>query len=481
MSAPSGTGRDFDAVIHGGEVFVGETLVRCDVGIVDERIAAIAERIDGGHRRFDATGRWLLPGGVDAHCHVDQPPNPGSAARGADMADDFESASRSAAFGGTTTILPFAPQFKGQSLRDAVDLYHTRADGRSHVDYGFHLIVSDPTEAALADELPALAAEGYTSAKIYLTYEALRLSDRQALDVLDASRRCGVLTMVHAENLDCILWLTDRLEKEGRTSPAHHADSRPMVVEREATYRAIALAELVGAPLLIVHVSGREAIDVIAEARARGLPIVAETCPQYLFLSTDDLQGDDGAKCMCSPPPRARENAPFVWRGLQNGTLSLVSSDHAPYRFDVTGKLRYGPQVSFRFIANGIPGLETRLPLLFSEGVVAGRLTLAEFVELCCTAPARLYGLSPRKGQIAVGADADLALWDPHRQTVLDNAMLHHKVDYTPYAGMEITGWPTHVWLRGELICADGELRSHPGRGRFLRRQRHGIPSRAPA
>ena len=467
----------FDCVIHGGEAFVGQSLVRCDVGIRDGRIAAIAERLDGGRSRFDAQGRWLLPGGIDAHVHVDQPPNPGSAARGAEMADNFESGSRSAAFGGTTTILSFAPQFK----REALHVYHARADGNAHVDYGFHLIVSDPTASVLTEELPALVQEGYTSAKIYLTYEALRLSDRQVLDVLDASRQCGMLTMVHAENLDCILWLTERLERDGKTAPRHHADSRPMLVEREATFRAVALAELVGAPLLIVHVSGREAIDVIAQARGRGLPIVAETCPQYLFLDSDDLHGDEGAKCMCSPPPRSRENAPFVWRGLQGGVLSLVSSDHAPYRFDGSGKLKYGPRPSFRFIANGIPGVETRLPLLFSEGVMAGRLTLPEFVELCCTAPARLYGLLPHKGQIAVGADADLALWDPQRKTVIDNALLHHNVDYTPYAGMTVTGWPTHTWLRGELICADGVLLGRPGQGRFLRRGRHGIPQRTPA
>lgn len=472
---------DFDLVIHGAEVFTGQALARCDIGVRDGRVAALAEKISGGVRRFDAKGRWVLPGGVDAHCHIDQPPNPGSAARGAEMADDFTSGTRSAAFGGTTTIVPFAPQFKGQSLNDAIALYHQRANGGAHVDYGFHLIISDPTEDALVRELPVLAKQGYTSVKIYMTYEALRLSDRQILEVLDACRQCGVLTMIHAENLDCILWLTDRLERQGKTQARFHETSRPLLVEREATFRAVALAELVEAPLLIVHVSGREAIDVIAQAQARGLPIVAETCPQYLFLSTDDLTGPEGAKCMCSPPPRAKENAPFVWRGLQNGTLSLVSSDHAPYRFDESGKLKYGPKVSFRFIANGIPGLETRMPLLFSEGVVAGRLTLAEFVELCCSAPARFYGLHPEKGHIGIGADADLVVWDPQRQTVLSNKQLHHNVDYTPYEGMQVTGWPTHVWLRGNLICDDGRLVGTPGQGRFLARRPHGVPRRTEA
>lgn len=465
----------FDLVLHGGEVFTGQGLAPCDIGVKDGRISALASRISGGLERVDVSGKWILPGGVDAHCHLDQPANPGAAARGAQMADDFESGSRSAAFGGTTTMLSFAPQFIGQTLRAALEEYHRRADGRSYIDHGFHMIVSDPTPAVLNEELPALASEGYTSVKIYLTYEALRLSDRQVLDVLDACRRSGILTMVHAENLDCILWLTERLERAGKTSAAYHEASRPMLVEREATYRAIALAELVETPILLVHVSGREAIDVIAAARQRGLPVFAETCPQYLFLSVDDLHGEDGGKCMCSPPPRAKENAPYVWRGLRNNSLSLVSSDHAPYRFDESGKLKYGPRASFRFIANGIPGLETRMPLMFSEGVMSGRLSLAEFVELCCTAPARLYGLQPEKGSIAIGADADLVAWDPNRKVVLDNAMLHHNVDYTPYAGMNLTGWPTHVWGRGLPICADGKLLASPGSGRFLRRKRSAV------
>lgn len=466
---------ELDWVIHGGEVFTDGELRRCDLGVRDGLIAVIAESIDGGRQRFDAKGRWVLPGGVDAHVHIDQPPNPGSAARGAEMADNFESGTRSAAFGGTTTVLSFAPQFKGKTLQAALDEYHARATGNAYVDYSVHMIVSDPTPEVLERELPSLMRQGCTSVKIYLTYEALRLSDRQVLDVLDACRASGLLTMVHAENLDCILWLTERLERAGLTQPKYHEASRPMLVEREATYRAIALAELVEAPLLIVHVGAGEAIDVIAQARTRGLPIYAETCPQYLFLSSDDLDGPEGAKCMCSPPPRAKENAPFVWAGLNERALSLVSSDHAPYRFDESGKLKYGPKASFKFIANGIPGLETRMPLMFSEGVMAGRLSLADFVELCCTAPAKLYGLHPRKGEITVGADADLVVWDAQRKVKLTNAHLHHNVDYTPYSGMDITGWPTHVWVRGTLTCDDGRLAVPRGKGQFLHRHRSSV------
>jgi dihydropyrimidinase len=464
----------FDLVIRGAEVVTAGGTVHCAVGVRDGRIAALADQLPDGKVTVDATGKLLLPGGVDAHCHVDQPRNEGSAAKGAEMADDFRSATLSAAFGGTTTIIPFAPQFKGQSLEDAVATYHARAAGKAYADYAFHLILTDPTPDVLERELPALAARGYTSVKVYMTYEAMRLSDRQILDVLAACKACGVMPMIHAENLECIQWLTERLEAAGRTEPAAHALSRPPMVEREATHRAITLAEVADAPLLVVHVSSREAIEEIARARFRGLPIYAETCPQYLFLSSDDLAapGFEGAKCMCSPPPRDPANQAFVWRGLQGGTLSVFSSDHAPYRFDETGKLKYGPKVSFRFVANGIPGLETRLPLLFSAGVVGGRISLEHFVALTATNPARLYGLWPRKGSIAVGSDADLALWDPRRQVTISNAMLHHNVDYTPYAGTQVTGWPTHVWSRGELVCDDGRLAAEPGRGRFLARQR---------
>jgi len=468
-------GDEFDWVIHSGEAFTSGELQRCDLGIRNGRVAAIAERLEGGRQRFDAQGLWLLPGGVDAHVHIDQPPNPGSAARGAEMADNFESGTRSAAFGGTTTVLSFAPQFKGQSLQAALDEYHARANGNAYVDYGVHIIVSDPTPEVLEQELPTLMRQGCSSVKIYLTYEALRLSDRQVLDVLDVCRDAGLLTMVHAENLDCILWLTERLERAGLTTPEYHEASRPMLVEREATYRAISLAELIETPILIVHVSAREAIEVIAEARKRGLPIHAETCPQYLFLNSDDLQGAEGAKCMCSPPPRAKENAPFVWAGLNERSLSLVSSDHAPYRFDESGKLKYGPKASFKFIANGIPGLETRMPLMFSEGVMAGRFSLADFVELCCTAPAQLYGLYPKKGEIAVGADADVVAWDPKHKVRLTNALLHHNVDYTPYSGMDLTGWPMQVWVRGILTCDKGQLVVPRGGGQFLKRERSAV------
>jgi dihydropyrimidinase len=386
------------------------------------------------------------------------------------MADDFDTGTRSAACGGTTTVIPFAAQAKGQSLRAAVADYHHRADGKAHIDYAFHLIVSDPTPEVLQHELPQLIAEGYTSFKIYMTYDDLKLDDGQILDVLSVAREHGAMAMVHAENADCIEWLTRRLEAAGRTAPRFHALSRPMLVEREATHRAIALSELVDVPILIVHVSGREAVEQIRWGRAHGLQIFAETCPQYLFLTAEDLGLDDsyqGARCVCSPPPRDASNQEVIWNGLRDGLFTVFSSDHAPFNFDGTeGKQPGGQEQPFRHIPNGIPGLETRLPLLYSEGVLGGRITLEKFVELTATNPAKAYGLHPRKGSISVGADADLVIWD-EGERVIRNTDLHHAVDHTPYEGRRLRAWPAITLSRGEVVW-DGAFHPRPGQGQFL-------------
>lgn len=457
----------FDMVVRGGRVATAADVVECDIGISNGRIAALGERIAAGEREIDASGKLVLPGGVDAHCHLDQPMGDGSR-----MADDFASGTLSAACGGTTTVLPFVAQVPGQGLREAVNDYHACAEGKAVIDYAFHLIVSDTSGNVLGQELPALIGDGYTSFKIYMTYDDLKLDDRQILDVLSLARREGAMTMVHAENADCISWMTERLVQEGKTAPRYHADSRPPMVEREATHRAITFSELVDVPILIVHVSGREAIEQIALAQQKGLRIYGETCPQYLFLTEDDLDqpGFEGAKCVCSPPPRDAANQAYVWTGLQNGTLSVFSSDHAPFRHDdPAGKKVAGENAPFTKIPNGIPGIETRLPLLFSEGVMAGRLTVNQFVALTATNPAKIYGIHPRKGTIAIGSDADLAIWDPELRRTIRNADLHHNVDYTPYEGREVMGWPMTVLSRGEEIVRDGEPCCEAGRGRFLK------------
>ncbi len=455
-----------DLAIRGGTVATASDVFKADIGIRDGRIVMLATELPDARDNIDATGKLVLPGGVDAHCHFDQPTSDGSR-----MADDFVTGPRSAAFGGTTTVIPFACQQKGQSLRDAVRDYHARADGKSVIDYAFHLIVTDPTEQVLGQELPALIRDGYTSFKIYTTYDDLKLTDRQILEVLALARREGALTMIHAENSDVIAWLTEALERAGDTAPRFHAAARPAIAEREATHRAISLAEVVDVPMLVVHVSGGEAMDQIAAARHRGLRVFAETCPQYLFLTADDLNldGFDGARHICSPPPRDAASQQSVWRGLQDGTFQIFSSDHAPFRFDdAKGKKVCGDHASFSHVPNGIPGVETRLPLLFSEGVVTGRISLRRFVELTATNPARLYGLMPRKGTIAVGSDADIAIWDPDRQVTITNDMLHHNVDYTPYEGRTVTGWPETVLSRGDVVIRDGDLVAQAGRGAFL-------------
>lgn len=457
----------FDLVIRNARVATASDVFLADIGVVDGRIAQLGTGLTTDRRQIDAGGRVVTPGGVDAHCHLDQPMAPPVR-----MADDFNTGTRSAACGGTTTVIPFAAQIKGGSLRAAVEDYHARARGNAHIDHAFHLIVSDPTPEVLEHELPSLIAEGYTSFKIYMTYDDLRLDDGQMLDVLAVAREHGALAMVHAENADCIEWLTRRLESAGRTAPRFHALSRPMLVEREATHRALSLAELVDVPILIVHVSGREAVEQIRWARAQGLKVFAETCPQYLLLTAEDLGIDDsyqGARCVCSPPPRDASNQRVIWDGLADGLFTVFSSDHAPFRFDAPeGKKPGGAEVAFRHIPNGIPGIETRLSLLYSEGVLGGRITLEKFVELTSTNPAKACGLHPRKGSISIGADADLVVWNEGSRE-LRNADLHHAVDYTPYEGRTLKAWPAITVAGGDVVW-DGSFHPRPGKGRFLPR-----------
>jgi len=456
----------FDLLILDAEVATASDRYVADLGIRDGRIAAIGRNLGTAARTLDARGRLVTPGGVDAHCHLDQPTSDGSK-----MADDFVTGTRSAACGGTTTVIPFAVQFKGQSLQEAVDDYHARAEGKAAIDYAFHLIVSDPAPAVLREELPRLVNEGYTSFKVYMTYDDMKLDDRQILNLLAVARREGAMTMIHAENADCIGWLTEQLLDAGMTAPRYHAHARPMLVEREATHRAIALAELADVPILVVHVSSREAVDQIRMAQGLGLKVYGETCPQYLFLTADDLdaEGFEGAKCICSPPPRDRANQEVIWRALENGTFQVLSSDHAPFAYGgPDGKQAHGEDAPFNQVPNGIPGLETRLPLLMSHGVMDGRIDIHTFVALTSTNAARLYGLFPRKGTIAVGSDADLVIWDMDAPRTIRNELLHHAVDYTPYEGIEVRAWPAVTLSRGEVVWQDGEYLGRPGRGQFL-------------
>jgi dihydropyrimidinase len=458
-------GEALDLVIRNADVVNAADRFTCDIGVRGGKIVLLGEGIAKGAIEMDASGLLTLPGGVDAHCHLDQPMPSGMR-----MADDFFTGTRSAVCGGTTTVIPFAAQSKGQSLAAAVEDYHLRAAGRAVADYAFHLIVTDPSPTVLEQELPRLIGQGYTSFKVYMTYDDLKLNDRELLDVFDVAKRHQALVMVHAENAECIAWLTDRLISDSHTEPRYHAAARPPVVEREATHRAISLAELVDVPILIVHVSGREAIEQIRWAQGRGQKILAETCPQYLYLTAADLgdAGYEGAKCVCSPPPRDHADQEAVWRGLEQGVFSVFSSDHAPFSYDDPhGKKLDGMEQPFHKVPNGIPGIETRLPLLL-RGVQEGRLSLHQFVELTSYRPARLYGLHPRKGSIAIGADADIVMWDLSSRTRIENQKLHHAVDYTPYDGVEVP-WPVHCLSRGELLVENGQYHDPPaGRGLFL-------------
>jgi dihydropyrimidinase len=460
---------ELDLVIKNGNVVTATEEVFCDIGIVKGRIAALGKKLASGAPSIDAEGNTVFPGGVDAHCHIEQ-----LSSTGLRCADDFYSGTVSAAFGGTTTLVPFAAQHRGDSVRQIVSDYHTRAKAKAVVDYAFHLILSDPTESVMNEELPELIRNGYTSFKVYMTYERLRLDDYRILQVLELAKREGALTLVHAENHDMIRFSAERLLSKGARAPKFHGVAHSRLAEGEATFRAIALAELVDAPILIVHVSSKEAAAVIQRARGRGARVFAETCPQYLFLTAEDLdrEGMTGAMFCCSPPPRDLASQEVLWRGLADGTFQIFSSDHAPYRFDETGKLANGPDAPFDKIANGVPGLEVRMPLLFSEGVLKGRIDIHRFVELTSTRAAKIYGMFPRKGSISIGADADLVIWDANREVVIESAKLHDNVGYTPYEGRKVTGWPVTVLSRGRVVVQGGELLVEPGSGEFVAREK---------
>jgi len=421
-----------------------------EIGIKDGKISCLGTFLprESHTKIVDTQGGFVTPGGVDSHVHFAQDNSP--------TGDDFVSGSRSAIAGGTTTVLAFASQLKSEtSVIPVIDEYHKRAKDQSYCDYGFHLILTNPTPEIMSKEMPLLIEQGITSVKLYMTYEPLKLADSQLLEVLMSARALGFTTMVHAENSDIISLITDRLEAAGHTDPFFHAISRPQIAENEATYRIISLAELTDTPILIVHMSSEM------------LPIHAETCPQYLFLLSERLKGNpqdtfEGAKCVCSPPLRHDpKDLEAMWRGIANGTFTTFSSDHAPSTYDHAGGKKLGIKdgiMRYRDIPNGVPGVETRLPLLFNHAGQEkdSRLSLQRFVQLTSSDPAKLYGLEGVKGNIAPGYDADLVVWYPDTQlkdgVTIEQKMLHHGVDYTPYEGMQVRNWPRYTILRGKTV-----------------------------
>jgi len=457
----------FDLTVRNGRISTDTETYEADIGIKDGVIVAIDKNLTPGREDIDAAGRWVLPGGIDSHVHVEQ-----LSGMGVMCADDFHSATVSAVFGGTTTIIPFAAQHRGMKIPEVIADYAALAREKAVIDYGFHLILANPDETALTVDLPEAIRNGITSLKVYMTYDKLKLDDYQLLDVLALADREGALVMLHAENHDMIRWLAQRLLERGLKAPKFHGVAHDPLAETEATFRAVSLSRLLDVPVLIVHVAGEETVKVLRDARALGAQVHAESCPQYLFLTAEDLDqpGLEGAKFCCSPPPRDGASQEAVWEGLKDGTLGVFSSDHAPYRFDETGKLPKGEQTGFKDMANGVPGIELRMPLLFSEGVMTGRITIEQFVALTSTNHARMYGLAPRKGTIAIGADADLALWNPERETTVTWSMLHDNVGYTPYEGRTLRGWPEVVLSRGRVVVKDNTLNAERGSGRYVAR-----------
>lgn len=457
--------KSYDLIIRAGTVGTAENSFKADVGVRAGRIVAIGEGLSQGRTEINADGKYVLPGGVDPHAHIEQ-----LSAAGIMNADTWESATSAAAQGGTTTVIAFAAQHRGNNLKDVVNTYSKLAREGAIIDYAFHLIISDPTEETLLRHLPELINRGHRSIKVFMTYEKLIVEDVQLLDVLYAARQNRALVCVHAENHGMIQWMTKRLLSGGYVEPKYHSISHPRSAEAEAIQRLIHLAALIDQPIMVFHVSTAEGALIVRRARGEGLKVYAETCPQYLFFDASCLErpGIEGAKWICSPPPRNEADQKALWRALELGDLQVVSSDHAPYALDSNGKLRAGPTPSFKEIPSGVPGIELRLPLLFDAMVSKGRLGLEKFVELTATAPAKIYGLHPRKGAISVGADADIVVWDPEKEVAVDDSLVHDRTGFTPYLGRVVKGWPETVVLRGATILDSGQICKKPGCGSFV-------------
>lgn len=515
-----------DTIIKNGRIVTATDVLPLglEIGIKDGKIACIGYGLDGSAEAniVDAEGAYITPGGVDSHTHIEQDNSP--------TGDTWETGSRSALAGGNTTIIAFASQNRHEeSIYPALEAYHRKATGNSYCDYGFHVILTNPTETILEDELPQLVEkEGISSVKLYMTYEPMKLGDADLFNVMMRARSLGITTMIHAENSDMIAAITARLAKAGNTGTFFHSVARPQIAETEATYRAISLAEVTDTPILLVHMSAPKAVQHVADAQSRLLPIHAETCPHYLYLVSEKLRSGpkdvEGSKSICAPPLRHdAKDLEEIWRSVANGTFTTISSDHAPATFDhpcgKKGKAMGTAEVDehgcvhsdFRSVPNGLPGIETRLPLIFNRTFdpTSGyqfhddkiRISLPRFVELTSTNPAKLYGLGHRKGSLLPGFDADLVIWYPEeppaaeamdavegsveagakgktaRTFRITNDSLHHSIDYTPFEGVEVRNWPRWVFLGGKVVWDrdGGGILGSKDQGRFLKREKSTI------
>lgn len=451
-----------ELVVRGGTVVTAEASVRADVGVDGGLITALAPSLPPGRRELDATGLLVLPGGVDVHTHLD------AQVGGVRAVDDFESGTAAAACGGVTTICDYAWQARGQTLTAAIEAWKIKAMGRSHVDYGFHVIVGDASDGTLA-EIPRLVDIGYPSLKVFMINE-FRIGDEALLRVFEAAKKVGVIVNVHAENGDMLDHCTRTMLAAGRRDPRYYAQSRPALAEAEATRRAIDYAALVDAEVYIVHLSCADALEAVSAARKRGVRVWAETRPIYLALTEERyaVGGTEAAKFVGAPPLRTARDQAALWEGLRSGDIQAIGSDNTSW----TVEQKAAGAQDFTKVPYGVPGLETEMPVIYSEGVGRGRISIQTFVAAFSTNPARIFGLYPRKGTIAQGSDADMVLFDPSRAGVVDERRLHSRAGYDPFHGFALRGLPVLTMSRGEVIARDGQLLSEAGRGRHLLRER---------
>jgi dihydropyrimidinase len=465
------TGMGFDTIITNGRVVTASDTYASDVAIGNGKIVAIGQSLppENASRIIDAAGKYVLPGGIDVHTHLDMPFG------GTTSSDDFETGTRAAAFGGTTTLIDFAIQYKGQTLRTAFDTWMQKASAKAVCDYAFHCIITELADAHL-DEMNALVREGVTSFKLFMAYPGVfMLDDGSIFKALRTTATNGGLVCMHAENGNAIDVIVQQALAEGKKAPKYHALTRPTTAEAEATSRAIALAEMAGAPVYIVHLSCNDALEKVREARDRGLPVYAETCPQYLYLSIEnfDVPDFEGAKYVFTPPLREKWHQEKLWNGLKTDHLQVVSTDHCPFCFKEQKELGRN---DFTKIPNGGPGVEHRMSLIYSGGVAAGRFSVNRFVELVSTTPAKLFGLYPRKGTIAVGSDADLVIFDPNRKHTISAKTHHMRVDYSMFEGIQVMGMPVTVLSRGRVVVESDKFLGRAGTGEFVKRSTYAQP-----